>query len=93
MQFTKRDLVRAVTKSDKGRTHTTRIEYVVKENFYSVTGRGTMHPPEISEEIQVISESINPPPAEVAPRQASADVFFETETIIRRLLESNPVQR
>jgi hypothetical protein len=95
LRITKRDIVRAVSNSQKGRTHTTRIEDSIDENSYVETGRGTMHPPEVTAEPDTASPP--EPPVEATPSTPSAktpaDVFFETETIIRRLLEAKPVQR
>ena len=95
LRITKRDIVRAVSNSQKGRTHSTRIEDSIDENSYVETGRGTMHPPEVTAEPDTAPPS--EPPLEAPPStpsaKAPADVFFETETIIRRLLEAKPVQR
>ena len=95
LRITKRDIVRAVSNSQKGRTHSTRIEDSIDENSYVETGRGTMHPPEVTAEPDTARPS--EPPLEAPPStpsaKAPADVFFETETIIRRLLEAKPVQR
>jgi hypothetical protein len=95
MKITKQDIVRAVSKSDKGKTHTTRIEDSIQEKSYVETGRGSMHPPEPADDSPVAeAELILPTPSTPSPRStASNDVFFETETIIRRLLDSKPVQR
>ena len=96
LRVTKRDIVRAVSNSQKGKAKTTRIEDAIKEDTYVETGRGTMHPPEITgaaPPTALESEPQQPtPPAPVAAK-APSDVFFETETIIRRLLEAKPVQR
>lgn len=96
LRVTKRDIVRAVSNSQKGKAKTTRIEDAIKEDTYVETGRGTMHPPEITEAAPPTAPESEPqqpaPPAPVAAKGPS-DVFFETETIIRRLLEAKPVQR
>jgi hypothetical protein len=93
MEVKKQDVVRAVSNSSKGRTHTTRIEDSVRENSFIETGRGAMHP--VLQGAGVPAGVAEPAPPDNAPqdKNAGADVFFETETIIRRLLESKPVQR
>ena len=91
MKITKQDVVRAVSNSEKGRARTTRIEDSIQEKSFVETGRGTMHPVEAATQspAQEVVQTVIPqdPPA---PRKA--DVFFETETIIRRLLDAKPVQ-
>jgi len=87
MKITKQDIVRAVSNSEKGRAHTTRIEDSIQEKSFVETGRGTMHP---------VEAAAAPAPSfeDALPRSPrNADVFFETETIIRRLIDSKPVQR
>jgi hypothetical protein len=90
MSITKKDIHRALTRSQKGRAHTTRIEDTIRENSFVETGRGTMHP------VQAAPAETTPAPPTSEPlaqTQPSTDIFFETETIIRRLLPPNPVQR
>lgn len=94
MAVKKQDLVRAVSNFSKGRTHTTRIEDSLRENSFMETGRGAMHP------VQQPSVGSAQPPAPTPPEQAPSaapangtDIFFETETIIRRLLDTKTVQR
>lgn len=94
MAVKKQDLVRAVSNSSKGRTHTTRIEDSLRENSFVETGRGAMHP------VQQPTVGSAQPPAPTPPEQVSSaapangtDIFFETETIIRRLLDTKAVQR
>lgn len=94
MKITKQDIVRAVSNSKKGRATTTRIEDSIQEKSFTETGRGTMHPVKMSTDpaqtpaVEVSSAS-QPSPT---PPPNQADAFFETETIIRRLLDSKPVQ-
>jgi hypothetical protein len=89
MSITKQDLVRAVTRTTQGRAHSTRIEDTIREKTFVETGRGAMHP--------VQAATSEPQTADLPPAPATqkpnADIFFETETIIRRLLEANPLQR
>jgi hypothetical protein len=87
MKITKQDIVRAISNSEKGRAHTTRIEDSIQEKSFVETGRGTMHPVEAAAAPAPSFEDALPR----SPRRA--DVFFETETIIRRLIDSKPVQR
>ncbi len=93
MEVKKQDVVRAVSNSSKGRTHTTRIEDSVRENAFIETGRGAMHP--VLQSAGAHAGDAEPTPPDNAPqdKNAGADVFFETETIIRRLIESKPVKR
>ena len=90
MKITKQDIVRAVSNSEKGRAHTTRIEDSIQEKSFVETGRGTMHPVEAAtpSPAQEVVQTVVPQ-APPAPRKA--DVFFETETIIRRLIDSKPI--
>jgi len=89
MSITKHDIVRALTRTTKGRAHTTRIEDSIQEKTFVETGRGAMHP--------VQAATSEPQPADLPPapstEKPNADIFFETETIIRRLLEAKPLQR
>ena len=89
MSITKQDLVRALTRTTKGRAQNTRIEDTIREKTFVETGRGAMHP--------VQAATSEPQPADLPPAPATqkpnADIFFETETIIRRLLEAKPLQR
>ena len=89
MSVQKQDVVRAISSSNKGRTTKTRIEDSIDSKTFVETGRGSMH----AAQVQSGDSGASPaPPAESAPK-ASSDIFFETETIIRRLLESKPVKR
>ena len=92
MKITKQDIVRAISNSEKGRAHTTRIEDSIQEKSFVETGRGTMHPVEAAapSPAQEVVQTVVP---QEAPAPRKADVFFETETIIRRLIDSKPVQR
>jgi len=92
MKITKQDIVRAVSNSEKGRARTTRIEDSIQEKSFVETGRGTMHPVEAaaSSPAPEVVQTVVP---QEAPAPRKADVFFETETIIRRLIDSKPVQR
>jgi hypothetical protein len=44
MSITKKDILRAVSRTNKGRAHSTRIEDTIQEKSFVETGRGTMHP-------------------------------------------------
>lgn len=93
MKITKQDIVRAVSNSQKGRASTARIEDSIQEKSFTEKGRGTMH------SVKLSAAPAQTPALEVAsapqpiPPPKQADAFFETETIIRRLLDSKPVQR
>jgi hypothetical protein len=80
MVIKRQDVVRAISNATKGRTHTTRIEDSIGETLFTAKGRGSMHTP----------EPASPPAplrsATMASNAGGNDVFFETETIIRRLL-------
>jgi len=93
MKITKQDIVRAVKNSEKGRARTTRIEDSIQEKSYVETGRGTMHPVEAATAPAPSSPAELPPAPQETKPSRNADVFFETETIIRRLIDSKPVQR
>jgi hypothetical protein len=88
MKINKPDIVRAVSNSKKGRAYTTHIEDSTQDNIYIEKGRGTMHP--VGADSASLSETPTAPQNKSLPYDA--DVFFETETIIRRLLDSKPVQ-
>ena len=87
MSLRKQDILRAVSNHQKGRKRTTRIEDSISEKVLVEKGRGSMHPAQM--EGGDAAEQSAPTPT----TEASVDMFFETETIIRRLLESKPVQR
>jgi hypothetical protein len=93
MQIAKGDIVREVSKFDAGRKHTTRIEDAIQESLYIETGYGTMHPPQDAGDSLVLAENSLPAATSTISSKPSNDVFFETDTIIRRLLEPKPVQR
>jgi len=93
MKITKQDIVRAVKNSEQGRARTTRIEDSIQEKSYVETGRGTMHPVEAASAPAPSSPAELPPAPQETKPSRNADVFFETETIIRRLIDSKPVQR
>jgi len=90
MSITKKDILRTVSRTNKGRAHSTRIEDTIRENSFVETGRGTMHPVQ-AQTGDVAADPL--PPEPVSANKPSTDIFFETETIIRRLLEPEAVQR
>jgi hypothetical protein len=105
MQVTQSEIVRAISHSKKGRTRTTRIDDAPQDRTFTETGRGTMHPVESAPAeappaAQAAPIAVGDAPAttqtavesSTKPRR-KADVFFETETIIRHLLEPQPVKR
>jgi len=91
MSIKREEVVRAITNSTKGRTRTTRIEDSIEESAFVETGRGTMHPP--APAIEEVQQPEAPAQPVAASSTSAADVFFETETIIRRLLAPKPVQQ
>ncbi len=105
MQVTQSEIVRAISHSKKGRTRTTRIEDAPQDSTFTETGRGTMHPVELAPAeappaAQAAPTAVGDAPTvtQAAPEPSTkahrnADVFFETETIIRHLLEPKPVKR
>jgi len=105
MQVTQSEIVRAISHSIKGRTRTTRIEDAPQDRTFTETGRGTMHPVESAPagappaaQAAPIAVGDAPVPKQTAAESSTkprrnADVFFETETIIRHLLEPQPVKR
>jgi hypothetical protein len=105
MQVTQSEIVRAISHSKKGRTRTTRIEDAPQDRTFTETGRGTMHPVESAPaeappapQAAPIAVGDAPATEQIAAESSTkprrnADVFFETETIIRHLLEPQPVKR
>ena len=88
MRITKEDIVRAISKSEKGRELTTKIEDSIQETSLVEKGRGTMHT------VKSDADSISAPDlAQSTSPARKSDVFFETETIIRRLIDTKSIPR
>jgi hypothetical protein len=97
MEITMSDLVRTTRRYMKNGTQKTEIKDDLLEKSFSETGRGTMQPVAIAAPIE--NSPLNQPQGDTVPSPVSApknlaqDPFFETEMILKQVIQSEPVVR
>ena len=90
------EVVRTTRRYMKGTTEKTEIKDDIREKTFSETGRGSMHPvsvaepaPQAAPQPQGDAPKGSKTPAKKGPR----DPFFETEMILKQVIQSGPVVR
>jgi len=81
MEIKVSDLIRTTRSYMKGDTQKTEIKDDINERSFSEIGRGTMHP----------VASVMPQGDAPALKTSSQDPFFETEMILKQVIQSGPV--
>ena len=88
------DLVRTTRRYMKDGTEKTEIKDDIQERSFSETGRGTMQPvaeaaPAAASQGQ--GDSAPSAPAAAPSKKSTQDPFFETEMILKQVIQSGPV--
>ena len=85
MEIKVSDLIRTTRSYMKGDTQKTEIKDDINERSFSEIGRGTMHP------VAAIMPAALPQGDAPALKNSPNDPFFETEMILKQVIQSGPV--
>ena len=88
------DLVRTTRRYMKDGTEKTEIKDDIHERSFSETGRGTMQP--VAEAAPAVAaqgqgDSAPSAPTAAPSKKSTQDPFFETEMILKQVIQSGPV--